>query len=217
MSRYRAAPLRAVFTPEAMGYVAVNIAASVGALALTRAFGWAFGVTGPEAIFWTQILVAGFGAMVLFRSSLFSVPLDSTTRVYIGPSTLLQALLDVSDRAVDRREASVRAKNVARRMEGLEFSEEIVALPTLCLALMQHLPAEEQKALAQEYLQLEQTNTIDNRTKALMLGLSIMNFMGESVLAAGIDALRYEQTAGQPVTESPQHGPVATPRRPAAA
>jgi len=55
-------------------YLAINALASFAAFALTRLFGWDFGFSGsPQARDWVQCLVAGFGAMVLFRSSLFTV------------------------------------------------------------------------------------------------------------------------------------------------
>src|SRR5205823_896422 len=65
----------ALYTRPALFYILLNIAASVAALALTRAFGWTFGASGKPGdttVRWTQALVAGIGAMALFRTSLFT-------------------------------------------------------------------------------------------------------------------------------------------------
>src|SRR5215217_3979739 len=71
--RYRDAPQRALATRPALLYVAVNVAASMIALALIWTFNWTFERDSPQAIYVTQILVAGLSAMILFRSSVFSV------------------------------------------------------------------------------------------------------------------------------------------------
>src|ERR1022692_3482750 len=72
VSRYRDAPHAAVYTRPALVYVALNVTASVLALALIRGYGWTFNATGASQR-WTQVLVGGVGAMALFRTSLFMV------------------------------------------------------------------------------------------------------------------------------------------------
>src|SRR5439155_7824671 len=75
MSRYRDEPMRAIGNPPAILYLVINIAAAVAALGVARVFGWSFGVESghPEQLRWTQVIVAGLGAMALFRSSLVNV------------------------------------------------------------------------------------------------------------------------------------------------
>jgi len=72
VSRYRDAPQAALYTRPALVYIALNVAASVLALALIRGYSWTFNATGASQR-WTQILVAGVGAMALFRTSFFVV------------------------------------------------------------------------------------------------------------------------------------------------
>src|SRR5258708_7826230 len=71
-SRYRDATQNALYTRPALLYIALNMAASALALALIRGYGWTFGPTSGSTR-WTQVLVAGAGAMALFRTSLFNV------------------------------------------------------------------------------------------------------------------------------------------------
>ena len=58
ISRYKDHPGAAIQSWPAMVYIAINSAASLGALSLIRTNGW----FGPAR--WTQILMAGVSAMV---------------------------------------------------------------------------------------------------------------------------------------------------------
>jgi hypothetical protein len=73
ISRYRDAPARALRCPPALLYIAVNSAAACAAYGLVDAFDLTFGAAPGSPTRWTRVLVAGFGAMALFRSSLFTV------------------------------------------------------------------------------------------------------------------------------------------------
>ena len=76
VSRYRDAPQQVLYIRPAWLYLALNGAASALvlalALALAHTYGWTFGAS-PGSLRWTQVLVAGVGAMALFRTSLFAV------------------------------------------------------------------------------------------------------------------------------------------------
>jgi hypothetical protein len=189
VSRYRDAPLHALLTTAALLHIALNAGAAVGALALIRMFDVKFGIdpNKPIQILWTQILVAGLGAMAFFRSSLFTVRLGDQD-IGIGPSSFLQILLDAADNGVDRSRATARAKNVARTMKGISFERAQVALPTLCLALMQNLPAKQQEELGKQVLEL-QTASFDKNLKTLVLGLKLMNLIGPEVLLGAVNSV----------------------------
>jgi hypothetical protein len=104
VGRYRSDPLWALrHSIFAWLYVAVNAAAGVGALFLIRSFGWTFGQTHHLTLW--RILVAGFGAIALFRSSLFVARIGNSD-VGVGPSLVLRQLLDFFEREVDRRSAT---------------------------------------------------------------------------------------------------------------
>jgi len=87
VSRYRDAPKAALYTRPALVYLALNLAASILALAMIRGYGWTFNAVGASQR-WTQVLVAGVGAMALFRTSLFTQLPTSCRASTIGrPST----------------------------------------------------------------------------------------------------------------------------------
>jgi hypothetical protein len=123
VSRYRDAPVRAIASLPAVLYIALNAAASLAAFGLIQVFDFRFGVTGADAgqkLLWVQALVASFGAMAAFRSSLFTVRVGDQD-VGVGPQGLLQIILDAADRGVDRERAAGRAAEVATAMKDLSF------------------------------------------------------------------------------------------------
>ena len=187
VSRYRDAPTRAIASLPAGLYIALNAAASLAAFGLIQVFDFRFGVTGADAgakLLWVQALVASFGAMAAFRSSLFTVRVGDQD-VGVGPQGLLQIILDAADRGVDRERAAGRAAEVATAMKDLSFQRAYIALPTLCLELMQNLPQDQQAALGDEIRKLKDA-PMDEATKALVLGLKLMNVVGHPVLSAAI-------------------------------
>jgi hypothetical protein len=189
LSRYRDAPRRVIASAPALFYVLINAGAAALALYLIRVFGWDFGMgtTDGAKLRWIQVLVSGLGAMALFRSSLFTVRIGGED-VGVGPSSFLQVILMATDREVDRERATARAQQVAQIMEGLSFQKISTALPTLCLALMQNLPEEDQQALGRQVAEL-QTAPFDDRIKTLTLGLKLMNVVGDGVLRGAVLAL----------------------------
>jgi hypothetical protein len=192
VARYRDAPTNALVSLSACLYMAINAAAAIAALFLIDALGWTFGYeaadSGFEAV---RILVAGFAAMALFRSSLFLLPVGDDT-IGIGPSTMLQSFLDAADRGVDRTRARRRAKAVRKSVAPISYSDASEALPALCLGLVQNPSDADQVKLSEAAQALTRSNFSDE-VKLYLLGLAIMNFGGSSVLDGGIALLRKQR------------------------
>ena len=191
-SRYRDEPTKALFTKPAMLYMSLNALASVAALPLSRSLVPPQSVDGH--VDWHHVLAAGFGAMVLLRSSVFRVRVgghDGSHDVDVGPSTLLQSVIDAADRAVDRVRAQERAWTVARVMENVAFDKALLALPPYLCALMQNLNSGDQDDFTEQIAKIR-TGQESEQTKLLRLGLLAMNHMGEGVLRAAVDSLAVE-------------------------
>lgn len=199
LSRYRDEPWRAIANLSALGYVFVNVAASLLALLLVNVWKPTFGID-PQSdatklhIVW--ILVAGLGAMAFFRSSIFTFRVGEND-VPLGPSLIMQVLLDVTDRAVDRGRAGPRGVLVTEVMEGVDFSLASLSLPAYCFALMQNVSKDEQSAIAQQVTALATPN-IPNEVKTYLLGLVLVNVVGESVLRAAVKSLKPHISAPPP-------------------
>jgi hypothetical protein len=187
VSRYRGRPATAVTSAPGLLYIAINGAAAAGALALTLSYSWKFGATG-ESVTPTRFLVAGFGAMALFRSSLFTVRVGSQD-VGIGPAGFLTVILAACDREVDRQQASDRADKVGKIMADVSYSKAADSLPAVAVALMQNLDPAEQTALSVALEKLQREPTMSDSSKALLLGLLIDGAVGREVLEEAKDAL----------------------------
>lgn len=187
VSRYRDAPRKALETAPAAVYLLVNLSASVAALAAVRLGGVDFGIAGKALVRWVQVVAAGLGSMALLRTSFFTARRGGQD-FQVGPGGFLQILLDAADRSVDRSRARDRSELITELMGEISFARAHVALPAYCLALMQNLAHEEQESLARQIAELRRSPT-DDRTKAKILGLTLMNFVGRDVLIEAIEAL----------------------------
>lgn len=187
VNRYRDDPWDAIKTPPGILYLLVNAAASALALVLVGGLQIDFGMEPGPSLTWARVLAAGFGAMALFRSSVFNVRVGDQD-VAIGPAGLLQVLLGAIDRSVDRVRARIRAEKVPTVMAGISFARAREALPAYCLALMQNLSPEDQKVLGTDLKALIESDMSDE-VKTLILGLALTNAIGLDALEAATESL----------------------------
>lgn len=187
ISRYRDEPVEALATLPGFVYLVINIAATLFALFLTRLFGWTFGASTEAGIRWVQVFAAGFGAMALLRASFFTVRVGEE-EVSVGPSKFLQTILISVDEGVDRERARSRSNRVSRIMADVSFEKAYQALPAYCFALMQNLPQEVQEEFANQTV-LIRNGEMTERIKSLLLGLALMNIVGDNVLVTAVEAL----------------------------
>jgi len=169
------------------------VVAAVVALALARLFDWKFFADGtdPDQTRWMRIFAAGFGAMFLLRSSFFVARGVGSEdgELNVGPSSVLKVILDVADQGVDRIRADQRAREVNKIMNGIDFAKASTALPLYVLALLQNSPPDAQEAFSDQVNQLGLVVGVEDKIKALNLGLLVMSFAGVGVLAAAVDSL----------------------------
>lgn len=190
VSRYRDAPTRAIFTLPGIIYISVNSAASLAALALSHLFGWTYSFnveTQAEVVRWSQVIAAGFGAMLVFRTSLFTVR-SGEEDVGVGLSSLLQVILNAADRAVGRTRAEARASAVAKLIWGVSFEKAKSQLPAVCSAMIPSFPPDEGARLT-DRVKLIDGADLRSRAKLLSLGLTLVDYFGEEVLKAAVEAL----------------------------
>ncbi len=193
ISRYKDDPVSVLKTIPGNVYLALNAAAAAAALALIRLNGWSFGVdiADTNKLRWAQVLIAGFGAMVVFRSSLFNVRVGNQD-VAVGPNSFLQVALGAADSAVDRQRGARRAKLVSSVMERVLFDQASTALPLLCIRLMQNLSPDQVKQVETQAEEIRNSKNLTARGKALALGLILMNNVGIDVLRAAVSSLGEE-------------------------
>jgi len=186
-SRYRDAPLRALKTLPALSYISLNLAASVGCLWLIRHLNIDFDIKDPSNRQVTQVLVSGFGAMAFFRSSFF-VFRAGNQDISVGPASVLQILLSALDNAVDRVRAEQRAERIEEIMEDVSFGKAKDVLPPIAIALMRNLPREDADRMSHQISVLKEQ--LPERTKAVALGLAVLDVVGEKVLRSAVKLVK---------------------------
>jgi hypothetical protein len=189
LSRYRDDPGRLLAADPAAAYITVNMIAGIAALALVKEFAVFGTAKAPQPHQSTyEVLLASFGAIAFFRTSLFTVRVG-TADVGIGPSTLLKSVLDASDQMVDRKQALGRADDVTRIMAGVDFEKAKATLSALCLTLVQGATEDQQKLVAEQIKKLADDKSIVPASKATILGVYLVRQVGAAVLDRAVAAL----------------------------
>ena len=185
VSRYQDSPGRLFGASSTPVYILVNLASGMAALGIVQATG-VLKDTSPSWLF--EILLASFGAIAFFRTSLFTVRVGGTD-VGIGPSALLQSLLSATDRMVDRDQAEGRAVDVAGIMRMVDYTKARAALPVLCLILVQSLTPSDQESLGRQIDSLDKRQDVDDNSKSIILGVYLIRTVGPDVLERSVSAL----------------------------
>ncbi len=193
ISRYADAPFPTSVTWPGIFYMLVNALVAASALWAIRLFNWNVvpGANGSTEITrWAQVIVSGLGAMAIFRSSLFVLGKEENT-VSVGPNAVLQILLQAIDKEVDRQRGQERARTVRRLMSKVEFDSAGVMtgnLIDIVRNLMQNLGDEDRKKI--DDLRAVEGKVllagIDPELKKYVLGLQLMDLVGENVLRDAI-------------------------------
>jgi hypothetical protein len=211
LSRYRDAPFEAILRKPSFLYIGVNAAASALAYLLIDTFDWQFGLSVPQdattaqtvttqtGINAVRVIVAGFGAMALFRSALFLAKVGDKD-VSVGPFVILQTVLNAADGQVDRESAVTRAEEVKQIMDPVDADRAKGVLPEFCFNLLHGSVTNDDFTAMKSKIEALFKDDDDTfppsppveHGKAYILGLLIMNYMGKDVLKAGVDALGEE-------------------------
>jgi len=185
VSRYQDNPGQLIGARATPLYVIVNMAAGIAALGIVQTM---HVFKTAENSWLNELLLAGFGSVAFFRTSLFTVRIGGND-VGIGPSALLQALLNAADRMVDRGQAEGRAEHVGGIMRDVDFAKARSSLPLFCIILVQNLTADDKKSLGDQINELNDAVGVPDETKAILLGVMIIRVVGPDVLERAVTAL----------------------------
>jgi hypothetical protein len=181
--RYRDRPLRLLTVTPALIYIYINIAAGVGAFALVQEFQV---FKGAHAALY-DVMLASFGAVAFFRSSLFTARVGDAD-VDVGPATLLKGLLSVTDQLINRWQAGDRAQEIAQTMRTIDFDKAKDGLSILCLTSVEYITPEQQAAFGNAVKKLS-TDVPDPVQRSILLGVYLTQLVGPEVLTRAVSAM----------------------------
>jgi hypothetical protein len=181
IGRYRDEPYRAVRNPFGLVYVATNAGLSAIAYFLLIYYRGDIFSNLSDDKFLTAI-VAGFGAMVIMRSKLFSFKTEGGETYAIGPDAVLSTILSSVDRQVDRARANGRIETVMKNLPATTAETAPRAmqfLRTTTLAAYQNLSPSEKDALDDVITDLENQPDLSSSLKLMAICFAILNISGE--------------------------------------
>ena len=178
LSRYRDEPTLAAGTMAGISYLVFNGTISVVAFAILRAYPDKILPAVSSDLFLCAV-AAGFGAMVIFRSKLFTFKSADGNEYPIGPAIVLDTILKMIDSKIDRRRATDRQTRVFNAMFAIKDFPNVADYIGASLLSFQNLSAEDKKqigSLINEY----KTSSWPDSLKNIGLGFAFLTLAGEA-------------------------------------
>lgn len=195
-------PVKALATPHATGYLALNGLIAAGALYVLE-LTVPGAATAADAERLTLLVAAGFGSMMIMRSKLFNLKVGGED-VAFGPEQVILVYLRWMEAAIDRERARARIEFVHRVMRQVNFAGAHQYSLTMLYAA-QAISAEERTEFASAVKELVDAE-LDNRQKAYRLGFLLMNRMGEEFVEEIFESAPPECLSEAPGKERSQGG-----------
>lgn len=179
LSRYKDEPFKVIAQSHfAWVYMSLNGVLAVGAHWVLLTTDWATDATQVDHM--TLAISAGLSSAVILRSRVFTAQLGNE-QVSIGPGYVVDQLLNIIDRQIDRRRALQRVQIVIASMEGMDFEKAKTFASTMITGSRQNLSLQEQKDLGDQIREVN-VRPVSEQEKAYALGFILLDFMGEEFL-----------------------------------
>ena len=178
LSRYRDEPVLAASTAFGLAYLVLNGVLSLSAFAVLRRYPTQIFPAFEKDLFLTSV-VAGFGAMAVFRSKFFTFRSADGKDFPIGPAIVLDTVLKTIDSKIDRNRATERQAQVFNSMVGLHDFTNVANYIDASLSSFQNLSQEDKtqiKGVIDDYRALHDW---PDTLKSLGLGFAFLNISGE--------------------------------------
>ncbi|WP_407049871.1 hypothetical protein [Methyloraptor flagellatus] len=189
VSRYKDEPLHAALSQPGRTYMIANALFSIVALAIVRSY--TDGKTATGLL--TEVLAAGIGGAALLRSAVFKAKVGDK-EVGIGPAAIVDIVLFVTDRQVDRNQARMRSAAVTPLMGAQPFGFIVESVVPHCLGLMQNLSTEDKDTIGKRIQDLS-GRQLSPEERSILAGLILAEFTGIETLQAVIKDLADVRTA----------------------
>ena len=219
LSRYRDEPLLAASTNFGLAYLSLNGLVSLAAFMLLRRY--------PTQIFPSlqndlllSSIVAGFGAMVVFRSKLFTFRSSDGKDYPIGPAIVLDTVLKTIDSKIDRRRATERQLEVFRSVIGIQNFSDMADYFEASLSSFQNLSQDDKSEIKTVIDQYRSLTGWPDTLKCLGLGFAFLTIAGDENYAQVMVNLKAfianQNPAGPPPAPAgPPPAPAGPPPAPA--
>jgi hypothetical protein len=178
ISRYRDEPYVAVSSKYGLVYIAINSVISAFALGLLRRYSdKVFPSLKDDPLLMS--CVAGFGAMVVMRSKLFTLKTPTGEEVAVGPDAAITNFLRSVDRAVDRSRSRKRQALIFEMTRNLAFDVRVSDFFKGHLVAYQNLTNDEKSEISKIIDDVKQRSDLDPQLKLMAISFGFLNISGE--------------------------------------
>ena len=188
LQRYRDAPFRAIFNLWGVGYVLLNAAISYGTFWVVYHWTGTPPPASSEESNALQLLglsaTAGFGGAAVIRARFASIRLPDGQEFGIGPTIVIETLLSVVDRQLDRQLATARYDTVHKLMQGVDFEKAKMRLPKELFLAMQSVPEDEAAQVARPIDEIDSMDGLNSQDKSYLLGYYLLDLVGKEFLTS---------------------------------
>jgi len=189
LSHYRDEPLSATFTIFGIAYLFLNGLISLAAFFVLRKY--------PDQIlplvkddYLLTAVVAGFGAMVVFRSKFFTYRSDDGKDIPIGPSVVLDTIFKTIDAKIDRRRATKRQIRIFEKLHDIQDFGNMANYIEASLFSFQNLSQEDKTQIKTILDQYRAMTAWPDSLKSMGVGFAFLNIAGEENFDHVIDNLK---------------------------
>lgn len=189
VTRYRDEPLRAAFNRFGLFYMVINGLLSLSALGLLLRYPNLFPKVAGDKLM--TAIVAGTAAMTLLRSKLFTFRTDAGADIPIGPVVIVDTLLRVFDRKIDRWRSTRRQGLVLTELADFDDFEFAARYIVSSLLSFQNLSQQEKMEIA-EVIGQYRVGFADwpPIPKTMAAGYALLNIAGEENFTQVIDGMK---------------------------
>ena len=133
-----------------------------------------------------NLVLAGFGGIVILRSSIFSVQLQGRT-VEVGLISVVQALLDKIEKKIKHNIAANRICEIYEIMKDIDYETAKEELPSLCISYIDGFSDKDSKDLVNAIKEINVN--LSNVNKSMQLGREIARYCDVEILKRAIKKL----------------------------
>ncbi|MDY3554716.1 hypothetical protein R5W24_003845 [Gemmata sp. JC717] len=178
ISRYRDEPGAALLCLHGLIYLIINGIISGAAYKLLRHYSDSL-IPAIKNDHLLTAIVAGFGAMIVMRSKLFSFRSSSGEEFAVGPDAVISIFLKSVDRAIDRWRSVSRQRLVFQLTQGIEYSPRVPSFFKASIAAYQNLTDSEKTEL-KEIIEGVESGQIEDQLKFVAMAFGFLNISGEA-------------------------------------
>ena len=133
-----------------------------------------------------KLIIAGFGGVVVLRSSIFSIPFNGST-LEIGLISVVQALLDKIEKKIKHNIAANRICEIYEIMKDVDYDIAKDELPNLCITYIDGFSDKDSKDLINAIKEIN--GNLSNINKCMQLGREIARYCDVEILKRAIKNL----------------------------